>query len=175
MPCNVCRSKLYRAPEEVKRISPLSVREQARCPQLKRDRDSDSNNSEPLSEAKKNKLLTCLSAEQRAVFDAVLSGQNVFFTGKAGTGKSFLLQTLIQALPTQGTVITASTGVAACNISGAFSEGLLGCRILSWRIVKKKSITGKRCFHSCSASNIELVLVSTLSWWSWYEWETSLR
>ena len=36
-----------------------------------------------------------LTGEQKAVLQAVLSGQNVFFTGSAGTGKSFLLRRII--------------------------------------------------------------------------------
>ena len=46
-----------------------------------------------------------------AVFDTALNGDTVFFTGKAGTGKSYLLQKVIAALPSKGTVVTASTGV----------------------------------------------------------------
>ncbi len=52
------------------------------------------------------------------VLRAITSGRSVFFTGGAGTGKSLLISRIIRALPTQGTHITASTGVAACNIGG---------------------------------------------------------
>lgn len=57
-----------------------------------------------------------LNSEQENVLQACLSGRNVFFTGSAGTGKSFLLKKIIQALPPDSTVATASTGVAACLI-----------------------------------------------------------
>lgn len=57
-----------------------------------------------------------LCAEQMEVLKACISGKNVFFTGSAGTGKSFLLRKIISALPPDGTVATASTGVAACLI-----------------------------------------------------------
>lgn len=57
-----------------------------------------------------------LCQEQLDVLQACISGKNVFFTGSAGTGKSYLLRKIISALPPDGTVATASTGVAACLI-----------------------------------------------------------
>lgn len=59
-----------------------------------------------------------LTEEQSRVLNAVLNGKNVFFTGSAGTGKSFLLRKIISALPPDVTMATASTGVAACHIGG---------------------------------------------------------
>ena len=57
-----------------------------------------------------------LCEEQLEVMRSCTSGKSVFFTGSAGTGKSFLLRKIISALPPEGTVATASTGVAACLI-----------------------------------------------------------
>ncbi|RLW06011.1 hypothetical protein DV515_00004851 [Chloebia gouldiae] len=59
-----------------------------------------------------------LSAEQEAVLGAVRSGKSIFFTGSAGTGKSFLLKRIVGSLPPNVTYPTASTGVAACHIGG---------------------------------------------------------
>ncbi|XP_011858766.1 PREDICTED: ATP-dependent DNA helicase PIF1 [Vollenhovia emeryi] len=59
-----------------------------------------------------------LTEEQARVLNAVLSGKNLFFTGSAGTGKSYLLRKIITALPPDVTMATASTGVAACHIGG---------------------------------------------------------
>lgn len=61
-------------------------------------------------------LSISLNEEQAEVLKACVAGKNVFFTGSAGTGKSFLLRKIISALPPDGTVATASTGVAACLI-----------------------------------------------------------
>lgn len=49
---------------------------------------------------------------------ACLSGRSVFFTGAAGSGKSYLLRRIISSFPPDNLVVTASTGVAACLIGG---------------------------------------------------------
>ncbi|KAH8283091.1 hypothetical protein KR054_012030 [Drosophila jambulina] len=67
-----------------------------------------------------------LSEEQMEVLRACTSGKSVFFTGSAGTGKSFLLRRIISALPPDGTVATASTGVAACLIGGTTLHAFAG-------------------------------------------------
>ncbi|GAN07813.1 DNA repair and recombination protein [Mucor ambiguus] len=63
-----------------------------------------------------------LSDEQKRVFDMVVrERKNIFFTGSAGTGKSVLLRAIIAKLrSTYGSrlAVTASTGIAACNING---------------------------------------------------------
>lgn len=66
-----------------------------------------------------------LSVEQTKVLRMVVNDeQNVFFTGAAGTGKSLLLRTIINALRAKyakdpdAVAITASTGMAASNIGG---------------------------------------------------------
>ncbi|XP_046329293.2 ATP-dependent DNA helicase PIF1-like [Haliotis rufescens] len=67
-----------------------------------------------------------LSKEQNTVLEAVLRKRNVFFTGSAGTGKSFLLKRIIGALPPHHTFATASTGVAACHIGGTTLHAFAG-------------------------------------------------
>lgn len=66
-----------------------------------------------------------LSSEQRNVLNMVVDqGRSVFFTGSAGTGKSVLLREIIRALKKKwagkgdAVAVTASTGIAACNIGG---------------------------------------------------------
>lgn len=45
-----------------------------------------------------------LNDEQNEVLRACINGKNVFFTGSAGTGKSFLLKKIISVLPPDGTI-----------------------------------------------------------------------
>ena len=57
-----------------------------------------------------------LNSGQRAAYDAVALGQNVFITGPGGTGKSFLMKQIYEVLPKKiGKVVslTALTGCAA--------------------------------------------------------------
>jgi ATP-dependent DNA helicase PIF1 len=66
-----------------------------------------------------------LSNEQKNVLDLVVKKKrSVFFTGSAGTGKSVLMRSIIDDLRRMYTrepdrvAVTASTGLAACNIGG---------------------------------------------------------
>lgn len=94
-----------------------------------------------------------LNEEQQAVFDKITSdNKNYLITGPAGTGKSFLLKTLVdhylKVYNKEGQVgITALTGIAAINIDGvtlhSFSglghdlkRKLGGDSIMRWRNTK---------------------------------------
>lgn len=74
-----------------------------------------------------------LSKEQQQVLQMVLEGgQSVFFTGSAGTGKSVLLREIIAVMrkkyarESDRVAITASTGLAACNIGGVTLHSFSG-------------------------------------------------
>jgi ATP-dependent DNA helicase PIF1 len=74
-----------------------------------------------------------LSTEQRTILDLVVAkGQNVFYTGSAGTGKSVLLREIIKGLKRKyhknadAVAVTASTGIAACNIGGQTLHSFAG-------------------------------------------------
>ena len=74
-----------------------------------------------------------LSTEQRHVLDLVVEQKkSVFFTGSAGTGKSVLLREIISVLRKKNAkqqdrvAITASTGLAACNVGGVTLHSFAG-------------------------------------------------
>ncbi|KAK5627608.1 hypothetical protein RRF57_003323 [Xylaria bambusicola] len=74
-----------------------------------------------------------LSSEQQHVIDLVTKkGQSVFFTGPAGTGKSVLMRAIISELKKKWArdperlSVTASTGLAACNIGGQTLHSFAG-------------------------------------------------
>lgn len=74
-----------------------------------------------------------LSEEQQHVLDLVLEQQrSVFFTGSAGTGKSVLLREIISSMRKKyarepdRVAVTASTGLAACNVGGVTLHSFAG-------------------------------------------------
>jgi hypothetical protein len=125
-----------------------------------------------------------LSKEQVEVLDRVKSGQNVFFTGSAGTyllaqlgipldhtihvgtGKSFLLRAIVDHLrykhdnDKHAVAITASTGIASVNIDG--------CTVHSWSgiglgIEDADKIAAKLTFQpKCAAAKQRWHRVQTL-------------
>ncbi|ASD52465.1 hypothetical protein [Flavobacterium phage FCV-1] len=60
------------------------------------------------------------SKKQKQFYDLALSGESLFLTGKAGTGKTFVVKKVIKELSKSKRVaVVAPTGVAANNIGGA--------------------------------------------------------
>jgi ATP-dependent DNA helicase PIF1 len=67
-----------------------------------------------------------LSAEQQALFDYIEGSENnIFVTGRAGTGKSTLLTYLIENTKKK-VAVCAPTGVAALNVGGVTIHSLFG-------------------------------------------------
>ncbi len=60
-----------------------------------------------------------LSDKQKQVIELFLQGKNLFISGGAGCGKSYLLNFLKRNFANNGLEITASTGIAAVNIGGS--------------------------------------------------------
>jgi len=104
-----------------------------------------------------------LSEEQVEALEAVVEGKNVFITGSAGVGKSFLLNQIIKVLSKKKIYVTASTGVAACNIGGitlhSFSGIGLGTKSveeLTYQILAKNyKVEVKKRWQSCQVLVID--------------------
>ncbi|KAF8074739.1 PIF1-like helicase-domain-containing protein [Lyophyllum atratum] len=83
--------------------------------------------------SKKSKVAAVfLSQEQLQILKLVSEGESIFYTGSAGTGKSVLLREIIRTLRKKhvkspdAIAITASTGIAACNIGGVTIHSFAG-------------------------------------------------
>jgi len=69
-----------------------------------------------------------LATKQQEFLDAVSNGDNVYLTGKAGTGKSYITKLAIELLQNRGKKVMAlaPTGIAANNIGGATIHSAFG-------------------------------------------------
>lgn len=82
---------------------------------------------QPKKEIIENKPKRMLSSEkeltedQKKAYEYMKSGENVFVTGEAGTGKSFVIDKFIEEMEAQGknVLVCAPTGIAAINVGGA--------------------------------------------------------
>uniref|UniRef100_A0A2H8TMV8 ATP-dependent DNA helicase PIF1 n=1 Tax=Melanaphis sacchari TaxID=742174 RepID=A0A2H8TMV8_9HEMI len=113
-------------------ISPINVKDIGRVdhklnePSMKKKK---LNNELINHNVKKSYLVSLkdkLTDEQKEVVDAVNTNNNIFFTGSAGTGKSFLLRYIVNTLPPDVTMVTASTGASACLIGGVTLHSFAG-------------------------------------------------
>ena len=68
-----------------------------------------------------------LTASQKEALEVLLSGQNTFLTGEAGTGKSFLLSHFVTKVKDfKNVLLSAPTGIASLNIGGVTLHRLFG-------------------------------------------------
>lgn len=72
--------------------------------------------------------MSILGKEQEAALEAFKQGQNIFITGAAGSGKTFLIEAVVKYCSDNEirTAVTAMTGVAAANIKGITLHSALG-------------------------------------------------
>ncbi|CDZ97862.1 mitochondrial dna helicase [Phaffia rhodozyma] len=80
----------------------------------------------------KNEIQHTLSDEQAALLNKIVrTGINVFFTGSAGTGKSYLLSEIVKQLEAKGksVFVTSSTGISASNIGGVTVHSFAGINL----------------------------------------------
>jgi len=108
------------------------LREENRKTQVKKNEGTE----EDMHKAKTSRARLArvfLSEEQQHVLDLVTEQKSsVFFTGSAGTGKSVLLREIISSLRNKykrepdRVAVTASTGLAACNVGGVTLHSFAG-------------------------------------------------
>ena len=60
-----------------------------------------------------------LTKEQAAAMRALESGDNIFLTGEAGTGKSYVLNEYLKRNSDKNILVCAFTGIAAINVNGS--------------------------------------------------------
>lgn len=76
----------------------------------------------------RNDPFMALNNEQQAVFNKIMAGNSIFLTGNAGTGKSYLLNEVINQFKKQkkNFFVAAPTGIAAINVKGTTIHRLIG-------------------------------------------------
>lgn len=69
-----------------------------------------------------------LTEDQKKAFNLAINGVNLFITGGAGTGKTFLVQKVIQTLIRSGkqVIVCAPTGTAAIKVGGVTINRVFG-------------------------------------------------
>jgi ATP-dependent DNA helicase PIF1 len=67
-----------------------------------------------------------LNSQQQEIIDAINNGKNIFVTGGAGTGKSYLLNYLKINHNKSSLAVTASTGIAAVNVGAVTIHSFSG-------------------------------------------------
>jgi hypothetical protein len=69
-----------------------------------------------------------LAQEQEDLVQLAKDGQNIFYTGAAGAGKSVVLSVIVECLQREGknVHVTAPTGIAALNVGGTTTWTYLG-------------------------------------------------
>ncbi|KAB5588631.1 hypothetical protein CTheo_7925 [Ceratobasidium theobromae] len=113
-----------------------------------------------------------LSDEQRLVLNMALGGKSLFFTGSAGTGKSFLLKYMIERLRYryghEAVAVTASTGLASINIGGetlhSFAGVGLGNQHLSFLLAKAANTKNRERWRRTEVLIIDEVSMVEARW-----------
>ena len=56
--------------------------------------------------------------KQKKAFELMMAGENVFLSGEAGTGKSYVINEFLKEKTGKNILVTAPTGIAAINVNG---------------------------------------------------------
>ena len=106
-----------------------------------------------------------LSESQRKAIDIIKQGENVLITGPAGTGKSYLLQYIKNEFSYKKLHITATTGIAAVNVSGTtlHSWACLGIETLPLNEIVKNILSVKGINTRKKIQQAEMLAIDEIS------------
>jgi ATP-dependent DNA helicase PIF1 len=104
------------------------------------------------------------SADQIEVLKLVERGESVFFTGAAGTGKSYLIGCIIEELRSRcqdarSVAVTATTGAAAVNIGGVTIHSMAGIGLgtESAGVLAARSLSSKKASAAIGKCNTLII------------------
>lgn len=101
-----------------------------------------------------------LNAGQTNTFDCFIAGENIFITGDAGTGKSYLVKAIDEFCTLNDLTIvkTAPTGVAALNIYGATLHKQFKLEVgLDFSEVTENSVVTNKAYNFLKRTDILLI------------------
>lgn len=123
--------------------------------------------------------MSTLSEQQQEIIHLLEARKNIFMTGSAGTGKSFLIRHMFQLYPFPTTQICSMTGVSTVLLNAAIPHGKattlhswsgIGlCNMARSRIIDKV-LRNKRCVDHWKT--VQLLIVDEVSMMSEFVFET---
>ena len=103
--------------------------------------------------------------KQKTALDILKLGHNVFLTGPAGSGKTYLLKQYIEYLKKNniGVAVTASTGIAATHMSGQTIHSWSGMGISDTFNEEDYTKLKKRHYHQQKFKNAKVLIIDEVS------------
>ena len=103
--------------------------------------------------------------KQKTALDILKMGHNVFLTGPAGSGKTYLLKEYIEYLKKNniGVAVTASTGIAATHMNGQTIHSWSGMGIADTFSEEDITKLKKRQYHSQRMRNTRVLIIDEIS------------
>jgi ATP-dependent DNA helicase PIF1 len=104
-----------------------------------------------------------LSKKQQEFLDLAMSGKNIFLTGEAGTGKSFIVKHLIAMLGKshRQVIALAPTGIAANNIGGQTIHSLFS--LTPFGILDYKKCSFLKSYKRQVLNKVETIFIDEVS------------
>eukprot|EP01080_Neovahlkampfia_damariscottae_P005800 gene5800-9623_t len=121
----------------------------------------------PLDQKEENVDFSNFSKDQQEVLKAAIGGQNIFFTGSAGTGKSHVLREIVKQLKREyssdSIAIVAPTGIAALNIGGTTLHSFAGIGLGNLEKEKLLKSVQQKKFNVKRWNNTEILIIDEIS------------